>query len=150
MPIGMTFAPTNHTTDERRGPTTPPIQEAIRLLSLQLPRVTGASAPTPTALLAGSGGGRFGGSTSNPIIEQLLRAIFGGRSPMAGPLPGLPAPGLPSMPSRPVFPSFTMGAPMPRLPEAPPMPGPSAAPEPPSPGHFEPTEPAYSAFDFQG
>lgn len=124
MPLGMSFAPQS---DAMRRPTTAPpsqtpVQEAIRVLSLQLPRLTGASGPTPGALMAGAGAG-FGGPTSNPILEQLLRALFAGRSPQAG-MPGLPTPGMPSMPSRPIFPGFTFGT----APPSPTMPMPPSAP----------------------
>lgn len=110
MPLGMSFAPQDPGTTDRRGQAPAPIQEAIRVLSLQLPRVSGATSPTPAELLAHAGGRgmTFGGPTGNPIIEQLLRALFAGQQ-NAG--PGLP--GAPGMPTRPVFPGFTFGTPPP-------------------------------------
>jgi hypothetical protein len=123
MPLGQSFAPTDRNLTERRGPSQAPIQEAIRVLSLQMPRVVGASSPSPAALLAGQpgvGGGGIGGPTSNPIIEQLLRALMAGGLGQNGPamgdsgIPGLP--GAPPAPRAPVLPGFTWTQP----PQAPP------------------------------
>jgi hypothetical protein len=120
--IGRSFAPTNDRTAERRGPSPAPIQEAIRVLSLQMPRVAGASAPTAQSMMAGApgaGGGGLGGPTSNPIIEQLLRALFGGQGQMGGgQMPGLP--GAPPAPPQNPFPGFGFVQP-PVRPTPPPM-----------------------------
>jgi hypothetical protein len=105
MALGRSFAPTDDPMMQRRGgPSQAPIQEAIRVLSLQMPRVVGAN--SPTAMMAGApgaGGAGLGGPTSNPIIEQLLRALFGGQNRM-GAMPGLP--GAPTHPPQNPNPGF--------------------------------------------
>jgi hypothetical protein len=106
MALGMSFAPNDDPTAQRRGPSPAPIQEAIRVLSLQMPRVIGANSPNPAALMSQmsgqmNGGQGLGGPTSNPIIEQLLRALMGGQS---GQMPGLP--GAPQPPAAPPNPGF--------------------------------------------
>ena len=85
MPLGLSFAPGQNDDTNRMGggQAQTPVQEAIRILSLRLPRLLGAGAPTSPALMGGPGGmargsAGLGGPPSNPIIEQLLRAIFGG------------------------------------------------------------------------
>jgi hypothetical protein len=95
MALGMSFAPNDDPTAQRRGPSPAPIQEAIRVLSLQMPRVIGANSPNPAALMSQmsgqmNGGQGLGGPTSNPIIEQLLRALMGGQSGQMP--PGVPQP----------------------------------------------------------
>lgn len=129
MPLGTSFAPLNDPMrrDAPAGPV--PIQEAIKVLSLRLPRVSGASAPTPSQLLAGmpgAGTGAMGGPTSNPIIEQLLRALFGGRqqSQIQG-LPGAPDLQQGGQSFSP-FPGFRFAqAPSAPMPSAPPTPAPA-------------------------
>lgn len=124
MPLGMSFAPTADPTQRRPTSAPVPIQEAIRILSLQLPRMMGASAPNAASLMAGmpgAGGAGLGGPTSNPIIEQLLRALFAGRQP--GQMTGLP--GAPSMGAgggTGPFPGFQWAMPTPPTPAPPPEP----------------------------
>jgi len=92
MPLGLSFAPGQDEMTQRQngaGPSTSPIQEAIRVLSLRMPRVLGASSPAPAALLSGPGSQGLGGHPGNPIIEQLLRALLGGQT-SGGPMDGLP------------------------------------------------------------
>lgn len=81
-------------------------QEAIRVLSLHVPKVVGAYSPIPSMLLnapgsAALGGG--GGTMSMPggDIEEILRRLFGQASgPMGGgmmpPMGGSPAGGPPT------------------------------------------------------
>lgn len=70
---------------EGTGPVNP-VQEAIKILSLKLPRVIGANAPVPQLLLTslGSGalpsGNRDGTRASNPL-EDLIRRMTGGTTP---------------------------------------------------------------------
>jgi hypothetical protein len=109
MALGRSFAPNDDPTSQRRGPSPAPIQEAIRVMSLQMPRVVGANSPNPAALMSQmggqmNGGQGLGGPTSNPIIEQLLRALFGGGGQQGGQMPGLP--GAPAPPSAPPNPGF--------------------------------------------
>jgi hypothetical protein len=124
MALGKSFAPSDDGSVARRGgPSPAPIQEAIKVLSLQMPRVVGASAPNAASLMAGApgaGGGGLGGPTSNPILEQLLRALFAGGAGGGGQMPGLP--GAPPPPARPV-PGFDWSTPpVPRVPAPPMMP----------------------------
>ena len=145
MPLGLSFAPRSQDEIAARGtggPSPSPIQEAIRILSLRLPRAFGASAPAPSALMAGAGApsraAALPGPTTNPILEQLLRALLGGMAPqgMARGLPGLPVPGgamgafgLPPGPMGPAprSPILTPGF---RFEQQPPSPGPVAPPAP--------------------
>jgi hypothetical protein len=104
MALGMSFAPNDDPTAQRRGPSPAPIQEAIRVLSLQMPRVIGANSPNPAALMSQmsgqmNGGQGLGGPTSNPIIEQLLRALMGGFGWVNPPVRPTPPPGVPQPPA---------------------------------------------------
>lgn len=61
----------------------PPLQQAIQLLSLRLPRVVGANGLAPGPLLNAPGGM---GGTGNPLLEALLRlaGMSGGSLPQQG------------------------------------------------------------------
>ena len=70
--IGIQFLPG---AQGENGPTSPrgggdPIQEAVRILSLRLPRVVGAQAIAPQALLTSPGG------AANPFIDTLVDMIL--------------------------------------------------------------------------
>ncbi len=79
-----------------------PLQQAIQMLSLRLPRVVGANAMAPGQLLNAPGG--MGGS-GNPLLEALLRLAG-----MAG------GGGMPSgMPNQAPSPMAFGSAPMPRF-----------------------------------
>lgn len=101
MALGMTFAPGSGESgngDQPNGPAPSPVQQAIQLLSLRLPRVAGASSPAPQALLGGrgampgQGGAGLPGPTGNPIVQQLLMAMLGGQAGGGGAMrpPGIP------------------------------------------------------------
>src|SRR3990167_2922620 len=82
--IGVNFQPgtdPNGQTDPRRAST--PVQEAIKVLSLRLPRVVGANAISPQALLSspGSGGNRVD-SVENTILQRMFPSGF--EKPPAG------------------------------------------------------------------
>ena len=104
--------------DQRRGVT--PHQEAIRILSLRLPRVISGSALAPSALLTGPGGG--GSPFATSAVAQAL-AQLAGLPPVTaggGPVP-LPPPFRAPVASPPV-PSY---APPPPMAAEPPLPVPS-------------------------
>lgn len=70
------------------GPVSPPVQQAIKMLSLRLPRVVGANAMAPGALLNAPGAGGMN-------LQQLLALMFGQHpqgpgmgSPMGGGMMG--------------------------------------------------------------
>jgi hypothetical protein len=129
--LGQSFAPMMNTSGPTRRPdASQPVQEAIRVLSLRMPQMRGGPAPSQLMAGPGAGGSGLGGPTSNPIIEQLLRALFSGRKTGGG-VPGLP--GAPTGPSRSPFPGFTFGAQPPSMPSAP-----IAQPPPPSPREIGP------------
>src|SRR3990167_1200363 len=70
------------------------IQEAIKLLSLRLPRVVGARAMAPQALLESAGSG--GNPRVDSVVSQVMRRMFPtGGDPGAG---GTPAPMVPPTP----------------------------------------------------
>ena len=66
------------------------VQEAIKVLSLRLPKVVGAQAVSPQALLSSPGGG--GNPQVNSLVENVLSQIFGQQR---GKEPGAPAPMVP-------------------------------------------------------
>lgn len=85
MAFGLSFVP-GQQADQTRKPGAPgagaavsPIQQAIQMLSLRLPRVTGAQGLAPGPLLNAPGGGGFGGGGG---IDALLRLLFGMGGPM--------------------------------------------------------------------
>lgn len=94
--FGLSFSPLNPPPGQAGGPngyqpgggSGSPIQDAVRILSLRIPRVVGASALGPSPLLNGPGGAGFGGGGS---LEALLMRIFG-RRPGSGPVAAMPMP----------------------------------------------------------
>ena len=118
----------NQSPNTSNGATTP--QEAIRVLSLHLPKVVGAYAPIPGQLLNAPGSAGFGGAPTgapnapNLGIEEFLRRLFGrmpGPDSMAPPSLPQPSMGAPSSPSPGSFsPSMSappMGAPSMKSPD---------------------------------
>lgn len=96
---GLSFSPlgspqSKHGTDETPAP---PIQEAIRVLSLRIPKIAGgAPSLAPYSLLTGAGSGGVGmGGGTNLGLEDLLRKLFGITGPGAGGM----APSAPGAPS---------------------------------------------------
>jgi hypothetical protein len=119
--IGQSFAPLGDQND----PTRPqgqqegvnPVQEAIKVLTLRLPRALGASSPAPRELLTGLGGAGTPMGTGNPLGEILKKLLTGMLPPELGapsaPMGGGPVPSAPS-------------APMPQAPQAPTQPAPTS------------------------
>ena len=104
--LGLTFAPTAQNPSaqgSQRPPTggggsASPIQEAIRVLSLRLPQVIGAQAPTSAALLRSQPVTPTvprGAGMPNLGIEDLLRRLFGGMLNLPQSTPGAPPSGGP-------------------------------------------------------
>jgi len=76
--MGISFAPTS---DEQRKKTVgSPLQQAIQVLSLRVPKVVGAWAPIPQGLLPGSGGG---GSLGNSVVQSVLASLLGAQGGQA-------------------------------------------------------------------
>ena len=109
--LGQTFAPLFDPQGQKQagpqGQTGAP--QAIQTLNTRLPRVLGANAPAPAALLNSPGSAALPTDTMNPVIEAILKAVLGHFSPqqMAAPsapggmssVPPLPMPGGPSLPT---------------------------------------------------
>lgn len=120
--FGLSFSPTT-TTDPRKAQADPnaPVQEAVRTLSLRLPRVVGARGAAPQPLLNGPGSAGLGplaapgagmAGPGGPSfgIEQLLMTLFGaGAAPAPNVTPGIGGAGFAGQPSTPGF-SFNEGA----------------------------------------
>jgi len=93
--LGISFSPFGDDKGpnaDPRGPQVSP-QEAIRVLSLRVPRVVGAGSPIPGQLLNAPGGAAFGGGGSmggGMGLEDFLAMIFGQRRP--GGISGQPSP----------------------------------------------------------
>lgn len=92
--IGVNFQP--GTQDQQNGQqrSAPQnVQEAIKVLSLRLPKVVGANAISPQALLSSQGGG------ANPRVDSLVQSILQRMFPQAAPpsasMPQAPAPMIP-------------------------------------------------------
>lgn len=78
---------------EGAGPVNP-VQEAIKVLSLKIPRYLGAQAPAPPQLLNSMGGGALQNPLAQLILQQFMpHAGGGGSSPMPGATPAAPPPG---------------------------------------------------------
>jgi hypothetical protein len=87
-PIGITFMPSQDNQDQGGrnmgldGPGGADLSQAIKILSLRLPRVQGAQAIAPASLLNGQGAGNTGGLNPHAaVFEALLRAILGAGGP---------------------------------------------------------------------
>jgi hypothetical protein len=87
-PIGITFMPSQDNQDQGGrnmgldGPGGADLSQAIKILSLRLPRVQGAQALAPASLLNGQGAGNTGGLNPHAaVFEALLRAILGAGGP---------------------------------------------------------------------
>lgn len=121
----------------------PPLQQAIQMLSLRLPRVVGANALAPGQLLNAPGG--MGGS-GNPLLEALLRLAGMGGSFQGG-QGGPGGSGMLPSASGPTLPRFGAGDEQRRLAPSvqPPQPSPSqpwqGGPSGQMPGPGQPTFP---------
>lgn len=94
MAFGVSFVPGGDASGNQTKPPTEPLQQAIQMLSLRLPKVVGAQGLAPGPLLQSPGGG---------ALAELLRQLFGQGRPggtMAPSMPGASpmAPGAPSLP----------------------------------------------------
>jgi hypothetical protein len=75
--FGVSFLPNGDSRYQRPGEDTnpgsniQPVQDAIKILSLRVPRVVGANPLAPLALLQGRGGGGL----SEGLLQQLLRTM---------------------------------------------------------------------------
>lgn len=89
MIAGINFQPGSQDGDQQRRPQRPNgsmegVQEAIKVLSLHLPKVVGAQAVAPSALLQSQGSG--GNHSVDSMVERVLQRIF----PTASRAPGAP------------------------------------------------------------
>lgn len=121
MNAGQSFAPIDSNDPDnlkRQAPGQNGVQEAIKLLSLRLPRATMGGSPIPQGLLMGQGGGLL------DALKRILQTAGG------------PGGGLTSLPTPNVIPGIDTGEPAPGTfhpgtgfpPE--PAPGPAPAPAP--------------------
>lgn len=95
MALGISFSPGSQD-PQRTGPTgvqdAAPLQQAIQLLSLRLPRVVGATSPIPAPLLQGTGSQGQPDATGNPLLDVLRRLLNpGGGGGFAPPSQNTPA-----------------------------------------------------------
>ena len=82
MAYGVSFQPGADQQAGTMGRRTPPVQQAIKLLSLRLPSVIGAKALAPQALLQGQGSAGAGQSNALMMwLKKLLQDSSGGESP---------------------------------------------------------------------
>lgn len=104
---GVNFQPNDNTTGQARSkPANTGVQEAIQVLSLRLPKVVGARAMAPQALLESPGGN---GRVDSVVSQVMARMFPTGDAPPTAPMvpPSSPsAPASMSAPSAPA-PSFT-------------------------------------------
>jgi hypothetical protein len=97
MRTGLTFQPGTdpdnwERTDGRVArPNSGGVQEAIKILSLRLPKVVGAQAPAPMPLLTSQGSG------GNPMIDSVVNQVMA--RVQAPPDPGFHAPAFPMLSS---------------------------------------------------
>ena len=106
MAIGVSFLPgmngQNQPNQNGNGEAAAPVQQAIKTLSLRLPRILGQGSVAPAALLNSQGAAGMGGSGMD--IDRLIQSILS-QLPMAG---GAAQQGAPAQMGAPV-----MGAPAP-------------------------------------
>jgi hypothetical protein len=121
QPMGISFSPFASRepgqSDQASGGSASPVQDAIRTLNLQVPRVTG-SAPINAALLAGPGAAGLSSAPGLGGLDVFLRKLFGmlGQGAIPGGMPaqtpdflGLPQPTRGLSGGGPPAPSFTPG-----------------------------------------
>ena len=100
--IGVNFQPGANSQNDQNGngqSRSSGIQEAIKILSLRLPKVVGAQAGAPQALLTSQGGG---GSRVDSVVNQIMSRILPTGQPQQPPqanLESMPQQGGPSGPS---------------------------------------------------
>jgi hypothetical protein len=80
----------------RSGPTRNPVQEAVKILSLRLPKFYGSQSLAPAPLLSSPGGMGQPGAKGN-VTAQALSQLAG--LPPSMPMPTMPAPQIPQAPS---------------------------------------------------
>ena len=83
--LGLTFAPTAAAQQDDKMRQGSPLQQAIQVLSLRLPRIMGARPIAPQQLL-GAQGAAGGSPYGNPsaIVQQIMQQILGGKTPPVG------------------------------------------------------------------
>lgn len=127
--FGATFAP--FPDPSGRNANINPVQQAIQLLSLRIPRVVGAAAPAPAALLNSPGsGGRP--DVHSAVLQSVLRTIMaqpealGVSAPPPSPVtvPPLDAPPVATEAPAPIVPPTRGGEPGPGAPPPSPFPEP--------------------------
>ena len=84
-PLGLSFLPPDPQANGGATGATP-VQQAIQLLALHLPRILGAASPIPPSLLQSLGGG--GLASGAETVEAALRRLL---TPWVGGMPGQPA-----------------------------------------------------------
>lgn len=92
--FGVTFAPYQDPSGQNASVT--PIQQAIKMISLRIPRVAGAAAPAPAALL-NSPGGAGRPDVHSAVLQTILKTIMGGSLPMSDQAPPVSPVGPPPM-----------------------------------------------------
>lgn len=114
--LGVSFSPFNQP-QKGQAPAgqTAPVQDAIKIMSLRMPTVAGASAAAPQALLGGptAQGGQLG-SANGGLLQAFLRRLLLGGQPTAGVNPPAPPQGLgaPPMPTSGLAPGGGAGLPV--------------------------------------
>lgn len=117
--LGISFAPTaQNAQDSQRSGALDGIPQAIRILSLHMPRILGARALAPDALMNAPGGNGM-----DPYLSALFQTLSKTMAPQTG-MPQGPGP----MPEMPQNPQPGQGAPPPRIFQ--PLPGGTAGPNP--------------------
>ena len=87
MISGVNFQPGGQPGDPSQSRPSSVVQEAIKVLSLRLPKVVGAQAAAPQALLSGSGSG---GSRVDSVVNQVLSRIMPTGQPAQPPTATMP------------------------------------------------------------
>jgi hypothetical protein len=91
MTSGVSFQPGGdygNGQQQRGSSPTQNVQEAIKVLSLRLPKVVGARSAAPQALLSAQGSG--GNPRIDSVVNQVLSRMFGAQDPGAGQMPSAP------------------------------------------------------------
>lgn len=119
MPLGFSFQPgadsgpggmQDHMVGPASGGSNP--QQAVKVLSLRVPKTLPSNAPVSTALLNGQGSAAPGAQGLTSLVQALMQ-VFQPHAPQGA--PGMPSPGGPQAPTS--APQFPSGAPQPTGPE---------------------------------
>jgi hypothetical protein len=149
--FGSTFQPNSNDDPMQRQQQSDPVQQAIQILALRLPKFVGAGV-SPTELLSpGGGAGLAGLGGDGALVQQIMQSLVGAKRQFAGApqqqMPGAPQAPAPPMGGKPRIHAQEAPAPAPSYTPQQPTGGPPAGYRPNVGGYGQPSSsPLYSGY----